>query len=140
VSGKTQPQQKIVIAGSVLTLVGAFLPFYVINLPEGMGGSFSFLHTGLPGALTVLVAIALGLIGVMPAPSRLLNVLGFGGATLVLGMVLASITASAMGPASIAAAGAEAAGIMGRGIGAYILGAGAIVLEYAYVQRVMAGM
>jgi len=134
-AGKGQPQQKIALVGAALTLVGAFLPFYVINLPEGMGMSVSFLHAGLPGALTVLAAIVLGGIAIMPAPSRLVIVVGFGAATLVLGMLLSAYAGSSLGPASLAAG---AAGIVGRGIGAYMVGVGALLLEYVYVQRVMA--
>jgi len=132
-SNASQPQQKLSLVGGVLALVGSFLPFYVINMPAGMGsgGSMSFMNTGLPGFLALLAAIVLSVIGIMPAPSRLLTLLGFGLATLVLGMLLFAFAGS-----GLEAANPAAAGVFGRGIGFYMLGIGYLLLEYTYVQQV----
>jgi hypothetical protein len=132
VSTAGQPQQRLVLVGGALAVIGSFLPFYVINLPQGLGsaGSFSFMNTGFPGGLALLVACVLSLIGILPAPSRVLNLLGLGLATLVLGMLLYAYTASGFEPAAAAAA------LLGRGIGFYMLGVGYVVLEYVYIQRV----
>jgi hypothetical protein len=66
----------------------------------------------------------------LPSPSRVLNLVGLGLATLVLGMLLYAYTASGFEPTNAAAA------LLGRGIGFYMLGVGYLLLEYVYVQRV----
>jgi hypothetical protein len=134
ISAAGKPQHRLILLGGVLAIIGSFLPFYSLNLPAGMGsgGSLWFLHTGLPGILALLVAIALIVIGIMPEPSRGLNVLGLALATLVLGMLLYASTASGFDLGNAAAA----AGLVGHGIGFYILWIGYLLLEYVYLQRV----
>ena len=132
-SAAAAPQQKLVLVGSGLAVLGSFLPFYVMSLPEGMGGgSMAFLHTGFPGVVALLAAVALGLIGIMPSPSRQVTLVGFGLATLVLGMLVYASTASGFEPMNAAAA----AGVLSHGIGFYVIVIGALVLEYSYAQRV----
>ena len=131
-SGPGQLEQRLILAGGALAVLGSFLPFAVMNLPAGMGsaGSYSFLNTGLPGTLALLAAIALAAFGIMsPAPSRL-NVYGWGLATLVLGMLLYAVTAAPFGPM-----GQGAAMLESRGIGFYLLMLGYVLLEYGYIQR-----
>lgn len=130
-SGPGQLQQRLILAGGALAVLGSFLPFASMNLPAGMGTaySYSFLNTGLPGTLGLLVAIGLGALAMMPtAPSRL-NVYGWGLATLVLGMLLYAVMASPVGPAG------QAAMLESRGIGAYLLILGYVLVEYGYIQR-----
>ena len=131
-SGPGQLQQRLVLAGGALAVLGSFLPFAVMNLPAGMGsaGSYSFLNTGLPGTLALLAAIGLGALGLMPAAPSRLNIYGWGLATLVLGMLLYAATAAAFGPM-----GPGAAMLQSRGIGFYLLTAGYVILEYGYIQR-----
>lgn len=131
-SGPGQLPQRLALAGGALALAGSFLPFYVVNLPAGMGsaGSFSFINTGLPGGLAILAAIGLAGLGIMPGASPRLNVYGWGLATLVLGMLLYAATASGfeqMNPA--------AAMLGSRGIGFYLLALGYVLLEYVYIGR-----
>jgi len=127
------PLQKLTLIGGALAVIGSFLPFYAVNLPEGMGSaaSMSFLNTGFPGVLTLVAAVALALIAFMPSPSRQVTLAGFGIATLVLGMFVYAFTG-----AGLEGANPAAAGLVSHGIGAYVLGIGALLLEYAYVQQV----
>jgi hypothetical protein len=131
-SGPGHLQQRLILAGGVLAVLGSFLPFAVMNLPAGMGsaGSYSFLNTGLPGTLALLAAIALGAFGMIPAAPSRLSVYGWGLATLVLGMLLYAVTASPFGPI-----GQGAAMLESRGIGFYLLILGYLLLEYGYIQR-----
>lgn len=131
-SGPGQLQQRIVLAGAALGVLGSFLPFVTMNLPAGMGsaGSYSFLNTGLPGTIALLAAVALGALAIMPAAPSRLNVYGWGLATLVLGMLVYAVTASPFGPA-----GQGAAMLESRGIGFYLLLLGYVLLEYGYIQR-----
>lgn len=133
ISGPGQLQQRLTLAGGALAVLGSFLPFYVINLPQGLGaaGSFSFINTGVPGGLAVLVAIGLSVVAIMPSAPPRLNLCGLGLATLVLGMLLYATTAS-----SFEQANPVAAALVGRGIGFYLLAIGFLLLEYVYVQRV----
>jgi hypothetical protein len=131
-SGPGQLQQRIILAGAALGVLGSFLPFATMNLPAGMGsmGSYSFLNTGLPGTLALIVAVALGALAIMPgAPSRL-NLYGWGLATLVLGMLVYAVTAVPLVPG-----GQGAAMLESRGIGFYLLLLGYVLLEYGYIQR-----
>lgn len=132
-SATAAPLQKLALVGGALAVIGSFLPFYVVNLPEGMGSaaSMSFMNTGFPGLLALLAAVALGLIAIMPSPSRLVTLAGCGLATLVLGMLVYAFTAS-----SLEAANPAAAGLVSHGIGAYVIGVGYLLLEYGYIQQV----
>ena len=131
-SGPGQLQQRLILAGGALAVLGSFLPFSVMNLPAGMGsaGSYSFLNTGLPGTLALLAALGLGALGIIPAAPSRLNVYGWGLATLVLGMLLYAVTAAPFGPMSQGAAMLES-----RGFGFYLLVLGYLLLEYGYIQR-----
>jgi hypothetical protein len=131
-SGPGQVQQRIILVGAALGVLGSFLPFMTMNLPAGMGamGSYSFLSTGLPGTLALLVAVALGALAIMPAAPSRFSVYGWGLATLVLGMLVYALTTAPFGPA-----GQGAAMLESRGIGAYLLLLGYVLLEYGYIQR-----
>ncbi len=91
------PEKILVVVGSVMGLLGAFLPFYRMEVQAFIGPvdwarvnqpAPNLIHAGAIGAIVILATITLGAIPFLALPTRTANLAGFGLATLVLGMVL----------------------------------------------------
>jgi len=91
------PEKLLAIVGGVFGLLGALLPFYHVNLPMFIGAvdpaqmqqpSSSLVHVGRIGAIVICASIALGVGPLITLPTRAVSLVGFGCASLVLGMLL----------------------------------------------------
>ena len=115
------------IVGGLLGAIGTLLPFYTLPSEAVFGdtvggGSESFLNQGGTGFLVLALSIVLGALPVFVAPSRAVNLTGFGIAMAVLGLLIGDRTVSFMGQSVP----------LDFGVGFYLMFLGFIVLAYAY--------
>jgi hypothetical protein len=123
------------IVGGVVGAIGALLPFYSIPtdslLGEATGSatSASLAGQGGIGLLVLALAVVLGGAPLLITLSRMVSLIGFGLAAVVLGLLIGDRTVSFLGQ-SIP---------VDFGIGYYLAFLGFAVLVYAYGRRANAG-
>ena len=130
------PEKTASIAGGLLGLLGAVLPFYVIpNVGDilGNGGgtstSSSLVSQGSIGIAVMLLAVVLGVGPLFTARSRMIGLAGFGLASAVLGMLISDRAGLSFFGQSM---------VPDFGIGWYSGLVGFAVLAWVYWRRSMA--
>jgi hypothetical protein len=130
------PEKTTSIAGGVLGLLGALLPFYVIpNVADvlGNGGgtstSSSLVNQGSEGIIVMLLAVLLGAGPFFAPRSRMFGVAGFGLAAAVLGVLISDRAGLSFFGQSM---------VPDFGIGWYSAFVGFAVLAWVYWRRSMA--
>ncbi len=115
------------IAGGVLGAIGSFLPYYSIPTQTLFGDaassdSTSFVSQGGMGFAVLALAIVLGAAPLFVALSRTVNLVGFGIAMAVLGILIGDHTISFMGQSVP----------LDFGFGYYVMFLGFAMLAFAY--------
>jgi hypothetical protein len=130
------PEKTASIAGGLLGLLGAVLPFYVIpNVADvfGNGGgtstSSSLVNQGSEGIVVMLLAVVLGVGPFFASRSRMFGVVGFGFASAVLGVLISDRAGLSFFGQSM---------VPDFGIGWYSAFIGFAVLAWVYWRRSLA--